>query len=177
MLLLLVPITFTQHNPHTFTILHRFVEDGEVVCWKLKNHPLKQTRCCTQLWHNGVKSLLVSFHKDVVDLLGIHTKSKTWAVCKRYWSFLLIVDIDTDVASCLLPPAKCSWSGKLRNQVDVLAVSLASLFLFFGLMMACFTGSDSSLDFTLTVNNNRSKMQMAQLKTWNSRPCIFFLVN
>lgn len=31
MLLLLVPITFTQHNPHNFTILHKPVEDGEVV--------------------------------------------------------------------------------------------------------------------------------------------------
>ncbi len=47
---------------------------------------------------------------------------------------------------------------------NVFAISLRVCFVFFSLMMACFTDSDSSLDLILTVDSNRFQMQIAHLK-------------
>src|SRR4029434_9330123 len=47
---------------------------------------------------------------------------------------------------------------------NVFAISRMGLFRFFSLMMACFTDSDSSLDFILRVDSNRFQTQIPHLK-------------
>lgn len=62
----------------------------------------------------------------------------------------------------------CSAFLRMDQMVDlatpnVFAISLMDLFSFFSLMMDCFTGRESSLDFMLNVNSNRLSKQMPQL--------------